>query len=159
AVSNAIGLNNTRGDQITVTAIPFNHSTDTAAQNALKAQQQQNQIDLIARSIALTLAALALLYFAWRATRRARPRPQGASGALVNEIAKTPGPDGKQMLEVNAPGQPGEQGLLIASTNETASILAAARQRQMSEVEQRRAEEVRIGLLDITKQHPDLIAN
>ncbi|MBA3825016.1 MAG: flagellar M-ring protein FliF [Ktedonobacterales bacterium] len=159
AVSNAIGLSNTRGDQITVSALPFNHSTDIAAQNALKAQQQQSQIELIARSIALALAAAALFFFAWRATHRPRPRPMGASVALVNEVSQIVSPDGKLMAEVTTPLQPGEQSLLMTSTNDTASFLAAARQRQMSEVERHRAEEIRKGLIDLTKQHPDLIAN
>jgi flagellar biosynthesis/type III secretory pathway M-ring protein FliF/YscJ len=165
-VANSIGLNGTRGDQITVNAIAFNHSTDIAAQNALRNQQQQSQIAQIARNLALALAAAALLFFAWQATRRRDPRIQAATVSLVNEVRQMEGPDGAPIIEIMPQSTPvpvgaSEQTLLMTSQDPSiaGNMLAVARQRQMTEFEQARTNEIRQGLMEITKQHPEMIAN
>jgi len=166
AVANSIGLNGARGDQITVNAIAFNHSTDIAAQNALRNQQQQSQIAQLARNLALALAAAALLFFAWQATRRRDPRIQAATVSLVNEVRQMEGPDGTPTIEIMPSATPvpvgaSEQTLLMTSQDPSiaGSMLAVARQRQMTEFEQARTNEIRQGLMEITKQHPEMIAN
>ncbi len=166
AVANSIGLNTARGDQITVSAIAFNHSTDVAAQNALRNQQQQDQMAQLARNLALALAALALIFFAWQATRRHEPRAMPSTVSLVNEVRQMEGPGGVPSIEITPQGTPlqvgdGEQSLLMTSQNpEIAnSLMAVARQRQLTEFEQARTDEIKKGLVEITKQHPEMIAN
>jgi flagellar M-ring protein FliF len=162
AVSNAIGLNATRGDAITVTAIPFNHTTDVAAQNALKAQQQQALLSEIWRGAALALVALALVLFALRATRRgAALQTAGTSVTLVNESllsgpsASLLGTQGQGALA--APQDDETQSILL--TSNPAEALVAARQRQLAEAEQARFMETRQQLLATAHEHPDLLAN
>ncbi len=159
AVANAIGLNAARGDQITVNAIAFNHSTDQAAQNALQAQQQQSQLDAWARSLALALAAAALLFFAWQATRRREARALASTVALVNEVQQVVGPDGTPTITITAPTPGTETPLLMTGQDNADSLLAIARQRQMNEFEQARTSEMRKGLMEMAKQHPEMLAN
>jgi flagellar M-ring protein FliF len=160
AVANAIGLNSARGDQITVNAIAFDHSTDQAAQSALQNQQQQALLAAWSRGVALALAAAALLFFAWQATRRRSPRVQPATVSLVNEIKHLTGSDVPQVIEISAPREAGEPMLLPGREPEDiTTLLSVARLRQMNEREQARTTEMRNGLLEMAKQHPEVIAN
>ncbi len=163
AVANSIGLNSTRGDSITVTAIPFNHSTDIAAQKALQSQQQQSLLDLIWRGLALLLVALALIIFAIRATRRGKVQAlQPTSITLFNE----------GMLNNGQPGLAAQQGALeldgqesadatnsILMTSDPVQLLASARQRHIAEAEQARFTEYKSNLINTAREHPDMIAN
>ena len=159
AIANSIGLNTARGDQITVSAIPFDHTTDQAAKAALAAAQQQSEIALLMRGLALALVALALLYFAWRATRHYSPAVLPASVSMVSEVHRVAGLDGKPTIAIAAPGAQGDEHQVMITSNDTAGLLAAARQRQMTEMEVARTEELRGGLIEMTRQHPEMIAN
>jgi flagellar M-ring protein FliF len=76
-VSAAAGIDATRGDTIAVSAMPFDTSAAQQAQQALSAataaEQSAKQMSLI-KTGALAVVVLALLFLAWRATRRAKKR-------------------------------------------------------------------------------------
>jgi len=76
-VSAAAGIDSTRGDTIAVSAMPFDTSAAQAAQQALNAaaaaDRSARQMSLI-KTGALGAVVLALLFVAWRASRRARRR-------------------------------------------------------------------------------------
>jgi flagellar M-ring protein FliF len=74
-VSAAAGLDTARGDAMAVTALPFDTSADAAAAKALaeagKADQQA-EIFSMAKTGAMVLAILIVLFLAWRASRRSK---------------------------------------------------------------------------------------
>ena len=76
-VSAAAGIDSTRGDTIAVSAMPFDTSAAQQAQQALKAaaaaDKSAKQTSLI-KTGALAAIVLALLFLAWRASRRAKRR-------------------------------------------------------------------------------------
>ena len=76
-VSAAAGIDATRGDTIAVSAMPFDTTAAQAAQNALTAstaaEKQAKQMSLI-KTGALAAVVLALLFLAWRASRRSKKR-------------------------------------------------------------------------------------
>ncbi|GIF24241.1 flagellar M-ring protein FliF [Actinoplanes tereljensis] len=76
-VSAAAGIDATRGDTIAVSAMPFSTSAAQAAQQALNsaavADQTAKQMTLI-KTGALAAVVLALLFLAWRASRRSKKR-------------------------------------------------------------------------------------
>jgi flagellar M-ring protein FliF len=76
-VSAAAGIDATRGDTIAVSAMPFNTAAAQAAQNALTAstaaEKAARQSALI-KTAALAFVVLALLFLAWRASRRSKRR-------------------------------------------------------------------------------------
>ena len=159
AVGNAIGLNSSRGDQITVTALPFNHATDTAAKAALASQQQQALLDTIWRGAALTLVALALVVFALRATRRAKARVAPAGVTLINDqtVALDQLQQGVASGELPA-GQSAESGLIMMTSNPE-EMLIAAKQQQLSEAEIQHHTAIKDNLLEIAQNHPEMLAN
>jgi flagellar M-ring protein FliF len=160
SVANAVGLNTTRGDQITITALPFNRSVTDAAQAALQASQQQAQQEAIIRGIALIIASLAMVIFAIRATRK-RPARQVASPSimLLNEAADT------MMEATHVPGQEAEAegtridpetGLILTSPDADLSKYQGFR--PLSDEEQERQVELKRELFILAKEHPDMIA-
>ena len=76
-VSAAAGIDATRGDTIAVSAMPFDNSAAKAAQQALNAaalaDQSAKQMSLI-KTGALGAVVLALIFLAWRASRRSKKR-------------------------------------------------------------------------------------
>ncbi|MFF5079551.1 flagellar basal-body MS-ring/collar protein FliF [Actinoplanes sp. NPDC000266] len=76
-VSAAAGIDATRGDTIAVSAMPFDTSAAQAAQNALSASttaaEQAKQMSLI-KTGALGAIVLALLFLAWRFSRKSKKR-------------------------------------------------------------------------------------
>jgi flagellar M-ring protein FliF len=76
-VSAAAGIDPTRGDTIAVSAMPFNTAAAQAAQNALTAsavaEKAARQSALI-KTAALAFVVLALLFLAWRTSRRSKRR-------------------------------------------------------------------------------------
>jgi len=76
-VSAAAGIDATRGDTIAVSAMPFDNSAAKAAQQALTASaladQSAKQMSLI-KTGALGAVVLALIFLAWRASRRSKKR-------------------------------------------------------------------------------------
>lgn len=162
AVANAIGLDAVRGDQITVSAIPFNRSVDIAAQNALQAQQKQAQTDLIIRGIVLALVALSLIIFAFRSTRRPKPK-LATSITLIDDQRMVVSPDGsvRPLSEIVGPdGQPaigsGEGNFMLGTGPE--NILLNQR-RTLTEEEQEYHRKIKEELVEIAKQHPEVLAN
>lgn len=157
AVGNAIGLDAARGDQIVVSAIPFNHTNEVAAQNALKAQQQQATNDLILRGALLAIIAVALLIFALRATRRFRHSLAPGRVSLAPEIVGLDGaPDG-QNAQLAAPGS--QTDAILLNGGGATDLLEQARQRQQLEADQQRRTELRNEIASTARQHPELLAN
>lgn len=76
-LSSAAGIDPTRGDTIAVSAMPFDTSTAKQAQNALAAaavaSKQAKQMSLI-KTGALAAVVLALMFVAWRASKRTKRR-------------------------------------------------------------------------------------
>jgi flagellar M-ring protein FliF len=76
-ISAAAGIDATRGDTVAVSAMPFDTSAATAAQDALAqsaaGEKSQKQTSLI-KTAALALVVLALMFLAWRASRRSKKR-------------------------------------------------------------------------------------
>jgi flagellar M-ring protein FliF len=76
-VSAAAGIDATRGDTIAVSAMPFDTTAAQAAQQALNAataaEQSAKQTTLI-KTAALAAVVLALIFLAWRASRRSNKR-------------------------------------------------------------------------------------
>jgi flagellar M-ring protein FliF len=76
-VSAAAGIDSTRGDTIAVSAMPFDTSAAQAAQQALNAasaaDQSAKQMSLI-KTGALGAVIVALMFLAWRASRRSKKR-------------------------------------------------------------------------------------
>jgi flagellar M-ring protein FliF len=74
-VSSAAALTPSRGDTITVSALPFDQSLAKQAQRALadaKKASQQQQLMGVAKQVGLALAVGLVLFFAWRASKRAK---------------------------------------------------------------------------------------
>jgi flagellar M-ring protein FliF len=74
AISAAVGLQPTRGDQLSITSVPFDQSATKQATAALAAQQQRNLILSIARWAALIIVPLVLLFLLRRLLVPARLR-------------------------------------------------------------------------------------
>ena len=76
-VSAAAGIDATRGDTIAISAMPFDTTAATAAQDALAAsslaEKSAKQTSLI-KTAALVLVVLILIFLAWRASKRAKKR-------------------------------------------------------------------------------------
>jgi flagellar M-ring protein FliF len=76
-LSSAVGIDPTRGDTIAVSAMAFDQSAAKQAQSALSASatasQQAKQMSLI-KTGALAAVVLALMFVAWRATKRSKKR-------------------------------------------------------------------------------------
>jgi flagellar M-ring protein FliF len=85
-VSAAAGIDATRGDTIAVSAMPFDTSAATAAQDALAAsaaaEQSAKQTSLI-KTAAMALVVLLLIFLAWRASRRAKKRKSLTPAAAI----------------------------------------------------------------------------
>ena len=158
AVSDSIGLNTTRGDLITVSALPFNRTNEVAAQAALKAQQQQVLYDQIGHAALIGSVVLALLYFAWRATR-----PRRAGKAAATTISMAPGVVGLRPATGEGglllPAGEQEPGAIMLTAGNPQDILAEARQRQQSEAEQKRRLALHEEVTQTARNHPDLLAN
>jgi flagellar M-ring protein FliF len=76
-VSAAAGIDATRGDTIAISAMPFDTSAATAAQDSLAAsaaaEKSAKQTSLI-KTAAMAMVVLFLIFLAWRASRRAKKR-------------------------------------------------------------------------------------
>lgn len=91
AVVNAAGLNLKRGDQISISSVPFDKSVATAATQAATQQQQQALIVSIVRWAALLVVPLILLVLLWRLLMP--PRRKAKKGAEL------PAPPTVQVME------------------------------------------------------------
>jgi flagellar M-ring protein FliF len=160
AVANAIGVSTIRGDQISVAPIAFNHDSVVATQAALTQQQQQSQLETILRGIALVIAALALIFFAFRATRQ-RAAVQFASAPALTLVSEEP--SGVSNMDSVNLGElpPGttvdpETGMIITAPE---SDLFHLLNRQMTDEEIERSNRLKQDLLMMAHEHPDMLSN
>ncbi len=163
AVANAIGLDTTRGDQITVTAMPFSNATSAATQSALKTQQQNQLTSILLQGIALAIVALALLIFAFRATRRTKSKAT-TTVTLVDDKRIAIGLDGKpltesEMLVANGAASlpSGDKSLVTIGAN--GQIEHHYNEMMIDEAEQARQQSLKENLMDLAREHPEMLAN
>jgi flagellar M-ring protein FliF len=78
AVKAAVGLQAARGDQLSITSVPFDQTTAKQAAAAQASQQQRDLILSIARWAALIIVPIILLFLLRRLLIPARPRPYDA---------------------------------------------------------------------------------
>jgi flagellar M-ring protein FliF len=133
-LSSAVGIDPTRGDSIAVSAMPFDTSAAKQAQTALNASaiaaKQAKQMSLI-KTGALAAVVLALLFLAWRATRRSKKR-RGLSPAERQHLEDMQAAlESQRLAELNAaiPAQMIESGPDLTAELE-------AREERVREIEQ-----------------------
>jgi flagellar M-ring protein FliF len=104
-VSAAAGIDATRGDTIAVSAMPFDTSAATAAQDALAAsaaaEKSAKQTSLI-KTAAMVLVVLILIFLAWRATRRAKKRKALSPAELKHLEDMQAALEQQRLAELNA---------------------------------------------------------
>ena len=133
-LSSAVGIDPTRGDTIAVSAMPFDTSAAKQAQTALTASaaasQQAKQMSLI-KTGALAAVVLALMFVAWRATKRSKKR-KGLSPEERQHLQDMQAAlEAQRLAELNAaiPAQ-----MLEAGPDLTAEL--EAREERVREIEQ-----------------------
>ena len=153
ATANALGIDVARGDQIAVSALPFDKSAANSNLAALAAQQQRDQQAQLLRGIALAFVALALLVFALRATRRRKSTVAPATVTLVDESFNSLNalPSGIKEATNNE-----DSGIVVSTKNNNA--LENNPQFQLSAAEQQQQISLKRELSDLAKTHPELLA-
>ncbi|MGK5679436.1 flagellar basal-body MS-ring/collar protein FliF [Actinoplanes sp. URMC 104] len=134
-VTAAAGIDSTRGDTIAVSSMPFDQSAAKAAQEALTAStaaaQQAKQMSLIKTGV-LGAIVLALLFLAWRFTRKSKKRrgltPEERKHLEDMQAAL----EAQRLAELNQaiPAQMLEAGMAVDDTN------VQAREERQREIEQ-----------------------
>ncbi len=102
-VSAAVGIDPTRGDSITVAAMPFDTSTAEQAQLALAASAvaaAAAKQESLFKTISLALLVLLLLLLAWRASRRARKHKVLSAGELAHLRLLQAASDQRQLAQL-----------------------------------------------------------
>jgi len=133
-VSAAAGIDASRGDTIAVSAMPFDTSAAQAAQNALAAataaEQQAKQSTMI-KTGALAAVVLALLFLAWRTSRRAKRRRSLTPEERKHLEDMQAALEAQRLAELNQaiPAQMLEAGLQVDTNGE-------AREERQREIEQ-----------------------
>ncbi len=163
AVANAIGLDTTRGDQITVTAMPFSNAANTAAQSALQTQQQNQMTSIMLQGIALAIVAIALLIFAFRATRKTKSKAT-TTVTLVDDKRIAIGLDGKplsesEMLVANGAASLPSGDKSLVSIGANGQIEHRYNEMVIDEAEQARQQSLKENLMDLAREHPEMLAN
>ena len=134
-VSAAAGIDATRGDTIAVSAMPFDQSAAKAAQDALSASsaaaQQAKQVSLI-KTGALGAVILALLFLAWRFSRRGKKRRSLTAEERKHLEDMQAALEAQRLAELNQaiPAQMLEAGMAMDDTN------VQAREERQREIEQ-----------------------
>jgi flagellar M-ring protein FliF len=133
-LSSAVGIDPTRGDTIAVSAMPFDTSAAKDAQNALTASataaKAAKQTSLI-KTGALAAVVLALMFVAWRATKRSKKR-KGLTGEERRHLEDMQAAlEAQRLAELNAaiPAQMIEAGPDMSAELE-------AREERVREIEQ-----------------------
>jgi flagellar M-ring protein FliF len=133
-LSSAVGIDPTRGDTIAVSAMPFDTSAAKDAQNALTASataaKAAKQTSLI-KTGALAAVVLALMFVAWRATKRSKKR-KGLTGEERQHLEDMQAAlEAQRLAELNAaiPAQMIEAGPDMSAELE-------AREERVREIEQ-----------------------
>jgi flagellar M-ring protein FliF len=133
-LSSAVGIDPTRGDTIAVSAMPFNTSAAKDAQNALTASaaaaKQAKQASLIKTGV-LAAVVLALMFVAWRATKRSKKRKGLSSEERKHLEDMQAALEAQRLAELNAaiPAQ-----MIEAGPDMTAEL--EAREERVREIEQ-----------------------
>ena len=134
-VSAAAGIDATRGDTIAVSAMPFDQSAAKAAQDALAAStaaaQQAKQMSLI-KTGALGAVIMALLFLAWRFSRRSKKRRSLTPEERKHLEDMQAALEAQRLAELNQaiPAQMLEAGMAMDDTN------VQAREERQREIEQ-----------------------
>ncbi|MET8149242.1 flagellar basal-body MS-ring/collar protein FliF [Actinoplanes sp. NPDC049668] len=104
-VSAAAGIDATRGDTVAISAMPFDTSAATAAQDALAqsaaAEKSAKQTSLI-KTAAMALVVLFLIFLAWRASRRAKKRKALSPAELQHLEDMQAALEQQRLAELNA---------------------------------------------------------
>jgi flagellar M-ring protein FliF len=133
-LSSAVGIDPTRGDTIAVSAMPFDQSAAKAAQNALSASaaatKQAKQTSLIKTGV-LAAVVLALMFVAWRATKRSKKRKGLTAEERQHLEDMQAALEAQRLAELNAaiPAQ-----MIEAGPDMTAEL--EAREERVREIEQ-----------------------
>ncbi len=136
-VSAALGINPKRGDTVTVTSMPFDHSQQQAAAAALAAAQKadsQAKMFSMARTAGLVLLVAVIFLLAWRRSRTRDKLREQAPPYVVEQLRREPAPATAVLPPVPAAELTGpDQGdLRIAARDEIAALV----ERQPEEVAQ-----------------------
>ncbi|MET0423915.1 MAG: flagellar basal-body MS-ring/collar protein FliF [Actinoplanes sp.] len=143
-VSAAAGIDATRGDTIAVSAMPFDTSAAQAAQQALSAattaEQTAKQTSLI-KTGALAAVVLALLFLAWRASRRAKRRRSLTPEERKHLEDMQAALEQQRLAELNQaiPGQ-----MLEAGQDNTDVLARQERQREIEQMVKDQPEEMAV---------------
>jgi flagellar M-ring protein FliF len=146
-VTAAAGISTTRGDAVSVSALPFDTSaTEQTSKELAQAGQadQQAQLMSMAKTGAMVLAVLVLLFLAWRASRKSK-----RSALSEDELA--------QLEEMQAALEASRGGRALEGAGSPLELGpgdAEAAQREQNEREGRRRE-----LTDMVEEQPDEMAN
>jgi flagellar M-ring protein FliF len=104
-VSAAAGIDATRGDTIAISAMPFDTSAATAAQDSLAAsaaaEKSAKQTSLI-KTAAMAMVVLFLIFLAWRASRRAKKRKALSPAELQHLEDMQAALEQQRLAELNA---------------------------------------------------------
>ncbi|GID96845.1 flagellar basal-body MS-ring/collar protein FliF [Amorphoplanes digitatis] len=104
-VSAAAGIDATRGDTVAISAMPFDTSAATAAQDALAqsaaAEKSAKQTSLI-KTAAMAVVVLFLIFLAWRASRRAKKRKALSPAELKHLEDMQAALEQQRLAELNA---------------------------------------------------------
>jgi flagellar M-ring protein FliF len=104
-ISTAAGIDATRGDTVAVAAMPFNTGAAQAAQDALAqstaADRSAKQTSLI-KTGAMAAVVLALMFLAWRASKRSKKRKSLSAAELRHLEEMQSALEQRRLSELNA---------------------------------------------------------
>jgi flagellar M-ring protein FliF len=104
-ISTAAGIDATRGDTVAVAAMPFNTGAAQAAQDALAqstaADRSAKQTSLI-KTAAMVAVVLALMFLAWRASKRSKKRKSLSESELKHLEDMQSALEQRRLAELNA---------------------------------------------------------
>ncbi|MGX6607782.1 flagellar basal-body MS-ring/collar protein FliF [Micromonosporaceae bacterium Da 78-11] len=146
-VSAAAGIDATRGDTIAVSAMPFDTSAAQAAQNALTAsaaaEQSAKQMSVI-KTATLAFVVLALLFLAWRASRRSKRRRSLTPEERKHLEDMQAALEQQRLAELNAaiPSQMLEAG--IGPIDQAEELARGERQREIEQMVKDQPEEMAV---------------
>jgi len=136
-VSAAAGIDATRGDTIAVSAMPFDTSAAQAAQNALAAsaaaEQSAKQMSLI-KTAALAFVVMALLFLAWRTSRRQKRRRSLSPEERGHLEQMQAALEQQRLAELNASIPSQMLGAPMSPTDQADELARVERQREIEQM-------------------------
>jgi flagellar M-ring protein FliF len=130
-VSAAAGIDATRGDTVAVSAMAFDTSAATAAQNSLAtaaaADRTAQQMSLIKTAV-MVLVVLFLIFLAWRASRRAKKRKSLSPAEMQHLEEMQAALEQQRLAQLNA--------AIPSAAIEMANADQEAREERQREIEQ-----------------------